>query len=88
MFHELKTLPEYFEEIWIKNKSFEIRKNDRNFSVGDQLILREYSEEDERYTGRAIQAYVPYIINGPCYGLKEGYCVMSIAFLTFLSDRP
>ncbi len=40
--HELKILPEYFKEVLLGNKNFEIRKNDRNFQVGDYVELREY----------------------------------------------
>lgn len=39
MIHELKILPEYFEAVTSGRKQFEIRKNDRDFKVGDQLIL-------------------------------------------------
>ena len=41
MAHELKTYPKYFQETIEGNKPFEIRKNDRNFQVGDVLILKE-----------------------------------------------
>ena len=42
MTHELKTYPKYFQETIEGNKPFEIRKNDRNFQVGDVLILKEW----------------------------------------------
>ena len=50
--HELKTLPEYFEQVWNGNKRFELRKNDRDFQENDILILKEYNFEDKRYTQR------------------------------------
>lgn len=50
MVHELKTLPEYFQAVKEKRKPFEVRKNDRNFKVGDSLYLREWTGEE--YTGR------------------------------------
>ena len=42
MNHELKIWPEYYKAINDKIKKFEIRKNDRNFKVGDQIVLREF----------------------------------------------
>lgn len=42
MIHELKIKPQYYEDIKIGIKTFEIRKNDREFKLGDILILNEY----------------------------------------------
>ena len=35
--HELKTLPEYFDAVFMGKKNFEIRKNDRDYKVGDYV---------------------------------------------------
>lgn len=40
--HYLKCLVEYFEEVWIGTKNFELRWNDRGYQEGDTLVLREY----------------------------------------------
>lgn len=82
--HELKTDPLLFEESWTKNKPFEIRLNDRDFQVGDVLILleTEHSGEDMVagkpliYTGRKLIREITYILEG--YGLKEGWVVMTV----------
>jgi Domain of unknown function (DUF3850) len=42
MKHTLKTWPEFFGPINDGTKTFEIRANDRNFQVGDELRLREF----------------------------------------------
>ena len=42
MIHELKTLPKYFKAVVKGDKTFEVRKDDRDFQVGDKLILMKY----------------------------------------------
>jgi hypothetical protein len=44
--HELKTDPQVFDDVVGGRKTFEIRKDDRGFEVGDSLKLRK-----TRYTG-------------------------------------
>lgn len=41
--HKLKIDSKYFDAVRKGFKTFEIRKNDRNFEVGDKLILQEYT---------------------------------------------
>ncbi|WP_339011306.1 DUF3850 domain-containing protein [Lactococcus garvieae] len=40
--HELKLDVKYFDEVKNDTKNFEIRKNDRDFKVGDILILKAF----------------------------------------------
>ena len=47
--HELKLDTKYFEDIKSGKKNFEIRKNDRNFEVGDILELKRYSRQQGSY---------------------------------------
>lgn len=46
--HELKTWPEPFAAMVDGRKAFEIRRDDRNFAVGDALLLREYEPPEWR----------------------------------------
>ncbi|EOH55927.1 hypothetical protein UA3_01110 [Enterococcus faecium EnGen0263] len=73
MTHELKILPEFFEPVTSGRKQFEIRKNDRDFKVGDQLALREWS--GEKYTGDLFKAEITYITD---YAQHDGYVVLGI----------
>ena len=76
--HELKIIPMYFDDVLTNRKMFEVRKNDRDFHVGDKLILREY--EDGVYTGRVCKRWVQYVFHGTgLYGLQPGYCVLGIS---------
>jgi hypothetical protein len=40
--HELKSWPEFFEPVYTGRKNFDLRKNDRQFAVGDVIRLREW----------------------------------------------
>jgi len=81
--HELKSWPEYFEPIFNNIKRFELRKNDRNFQVGDIIWLREW-DKDNGYTGRSCKRRVTYMLEGiqdtsqPYWGLDQGYAILSL----------
>lgn len=82
MRHELKILPKYFDAVEQGIKTFEVRKNDRGFAVGDTLWLREYDYdaglvEADRYTSRSCSATVRYILEGEEY-CPEGYVILGI----------
>lgn len=71
--HELKTWPIYFDAIAEGVKTFEWRKNDRDYFAGDFLILKEWSPDDEEYTGREIKVFVPYLLR-----MSDDSVIMSI----------
>lgn len=73
--HELKILPEYFEDVVSGRKTFEVRLNDRNYKVRDNLILREW--KDGAYTGRKITKRVIYLLDDPAY-CKEGFVILGL----------
>lgn len=69
-----KILPEYFNAVQEYRKNFELRKDEDNIQVGDELILEEW---DEEYTGNYTWRKVTYVLrNVPEYGLKDGYCII------------
>lgn len=78
MIHDLKTWPEYFNDIISGKKKFELRENDRNFKVGDILNLREFDPKSYKYTGLSKSAEVIYILEGGNFGLESGHCIMGI----------
>ena len=78
MLHELKTWPEYFEEVKSGKKRFELRKDDRGFKVGHHLMLMEYEPKSGAYTGRSLLVKVMYLKRDVPFGLMVGYCIMSI----------
>lgn len=76
--HELKIEREYFRSILNGTKTFEIRKNDRDFKTRDILILKEIAEEYPEFTGRTIDCKVTYITN---FALQENYVCMGIKII-------
>lgn len=76
--HRLKTWPEYFEAILSGRKTFEVRKDDRDFAVGDVLSLLEWRPDLECHTGRGCDVQVTYKMTGGQFGLEYGSCVLGI----------
>lgn len=84
--HELKTDPQVYDAVAFGGKTFEIRYNDRDFQVGDTLLLRrtEYSGLEMQngspleFSGKASLWTVTYVLHGPLYGLNSGWVIMSI----------
>lgn len=75
--HNLKTWPEYFQAVKTGAKTFEIRKNDRNFQIGDIISLMEYNPTMGQLTGEIIPFFITYILNEQPF-VPEGYVCMSI----------
>lgn len=75
--HELKIWPMFFDEVLSGRKRFEIRFNDRDYKVGDTLVLKEWCHEADYYTGRVLAMRVTYISDYKP-GLREGFVVMGI----------
>jgi len=76
--HELKTQPDYFNAVSEGRKRFELRRNDRNFKVGDTIVLREWTESG--HTGRKVSCRIDYILER-YDGLDPDYVILSIIVL-------
>jgi hypothetical protein len=75
--HHLKIWPEYYREVYNHRKTFEVRKADRPYRVGDELLLREWDPVQEGYTGNDCARTITYILDDPGY-VKEGYIILAI----------
>ena len=76
--HRLKTWPEYFAHIRTGAKSAELRKLDRDFRVGDYLLLQEWNPKTESYTGDSELRVITHILPGSGIGLCAGYGMISM----------
>jgi hypothetical protein len=73
--HKLKTWPAYFYAVTAGTKTFEIRKNDRDFKVGDVLILQCYDPETGTYNGQEVARTVTYVTD---WEQKPGNVVLGL----------
>lgn len=76
MIHELKILPLYFTQVKDGEKTFELRKNDRPYQIGDTLVLREF--DGKNYSSRIMTKTITYILYSGNYGLDKDYCILGI----------
>jgi hypothetical protein len=75
--HEMKIAPKYHKAVIQGIKTFEIRKNDRNFKEGDIIILKPWL--DGKYIkGKAVRGKITYITD---FAQQEGYVVFSFVKL-------
>lgn len=58
--HELKVVAPYFDRLLDGTKTFEVRKDDRGFKVGDSLWLREWCP-NRGFSGRCLRKRVGFM---------------------------
>jgi len=77
--HKLKTLSQYFELQINGSKNFELRKNDRDFKVFDEIILIELINTSAlgelKESGRKHRVVITCILSG-WEGLDDGYVIL------------
>lgn len=77
MLHALKTIQPYFKYIQDGVKTFEVRKDDRPFGEGDEIVLQEWDEINRKYTGEEWKGIITMILRDQEW-CKKGYCIFSI----------
>lgn len=71
--HFLKIEPHPFHAVQTGRKTFEIRRNARDFREGDLVHLQEYGAG--QYTGREVAARIDY---ASVFRQQPGYCVFAL----------
>ena len=78
--HNLKIKDEYIDQVVKENKTFELRKNDRDYQVGDLIHFVDVDGNEFRQELNVPRLFgISYVLKGcPQYGLSEDYCIISI----------
>lgn len=85
--HELKILHPYLIDITIGTKTFELRKNDRDYQEGDLIRFIDIGEDDTTTTKCWYEPNIDentlyritYVLKDvEKYGLDKDYCILAI----------
>jgi hypothetical protein len=83
--HKVKSWTQFFEATLSGAKTHEVRRlTDRDYRVGDRLLLQEYEPNTETYSGRELVVRITYMTSAdaPCALSEEclhpDYCIFSI----------
>lgn len=85
--HQLKCHPHFFAAIAAGKKTFEIRRNDRDYRVGDVLDLREFDPTFGN-TGRRLSGLdVVYIMTAEDFpAIMPGFVIMGLRGVPAMHD--
>lgn len=75
--HKIKIELQYFDKSSAGLKPWELRLNDRDYKVGDILILREWDPKKKEFTGRILTRQITEMFKGLPY-LPEDVVIMTI----------
>jgi hypothetical protein len=88
----LKTVQPFFQKLWDREKTAEIRKNDRHFQIGECLELRKWYPEPNGgdWSRSSIVATISDITTHEDFpdGLQPGYVMLSLTNLINCIDQP
>lgn len=79
--HVVKCWPEYFKAIQSGEKTFDLRFDDRDYQIGDDLVQEEFRVGVGEYTGRELRCKITFIARGEQFerfGLMKGYACLAI----------
>lgn len=85
--HRIKSWPKFFQPLSNGQRTHELRRNDREYKVGDVLELREFLYNEKVYSGRVIQMAITSITSAsePCAVSEEAlhieFCILSVKLI-------
>lgn len=82
--HSIRIGKTFFDDAAAGIKPFTLRKNDRDYKVGD--ILEKMEFDDGKYTGRTLRQEVIYKLEDYT-GLVDGYCILGVKNLEVIEKQ-
>lgn len=78
--HVLKLEQPFFDDVYNNQKEFEVRKNDRDFKLGDRIKFVEYPHQQ---FSKFVIKDVKYILEGGQHGIDKDYVVLGLKEISF-----
>lgn len=84
MIHNMKSWPQFFEAIAKGEKKHDLRSKDRDFKVGDTVVLHEFDPVTGQFSGKTVECRITFITSNdtPCalssVVLDRDYCILSL----------
>jgi len=75
--HKVKSWPEFFNDIADGTKTFDLRKNDRDYQVGDTIVFEEFKPRLGTYTGELVTCRIGHMLK-EFPGLMPGYVILGL----------
>lgn len=82
--HHVKSWPQYFVPIKEGRRTHDLRRNDRDFQMGDRMLLAEFDPQAQKYTGDTCEVEITSMtsMSQPCAvsseALDPAFCILSI----------
>lgn len=76
--HELKIEHKYLVEVAAGRKTFELRKNDRDYQRGDLVEFSVILKDGQILKSKVLYVITYVLKDVPEYGLADGFCIFSI----------
>jgi hypothetical protein len=76
--HILKIDSFFFDAVKRREKTAEVRFNDRNYQLGDTLIIYPVDSDFNRVGLDECWRVITHIVHGGQYGIESGYCLLSM----------
>jgi len=86
--HALKVWPQFIPALDDGSKTFEARKDDRSYQVGDVLDLYGWDPDARMETGWKQSRTVTYKLSGPAWGVEAGHCILGLSPLPAPATSP
>lgn len=88
--HNIKIWPAYVPAAANGDKPFEIRRDDRDYQVGDHLVQRAFDPIEQNYGSMIVRQLITYVLRGEQaerFGCKPGYCILGLHVLSVAQDH-